>query len=1366
MRFGTHHSILRLAGNAIICVVFGLIMAESVSASILNEPMTHSTAPGWVIGGSAFLTASSGLDPDGNGWLRLTDLGGNEAGYAYLNTGFDITQGAVIQYDYVTWGGAGDGGFGCGTTGADGYSVFLFDGSQPFSVGASGGSLGYAQKTVAPVNPGLNYGYIGVGIDEWGNFSNPTEGRIGGPGGRCDAVALRGPYNHPSGAYFYLGGTASSIAQLSFPGQAYRPSQTGMEYRKVVVYLTPQSAPNYLRVDVYLQVGYNQPLTQVLNGLMVGRPVPATVMIGYAASTGGSNNYHEIRNLIVDPLPSSDIDLSISKIASSPTVTQSGPITYTVTARNNGPSNITANNVPITDTVPSLITGVTWTCAAAGGATCGAGSGSGNAINTTATLPLNGSAVYTITGTVSASAPLGTQITNTAALTVPGGINDYNSSNNSSSVTVSVTAAPISISGIVFNDNGAGGGTAHNGVQDGTEGTTNQTGMYAKLFRSSDLSTALQTYAIAAAGTYTFTNVPSYDNYTVIISNVNDTNFNPGPPNANWVYTAPANYTLTMSAGGSNLTNQNFGLWNGSRVSGKVINDNGLNGPISNANDGVLNAAETGIAGVTVRLTNNTGGTTYDTTTTDSGGNFALYTNTASATLRIYETNLAGYISVNYNAGTTGGTYTIGSDYIQFAYTLYTDYTGVIFSDVLDNTFLLATGAKNGSATAPVYYAHTLTPNTGGSVSFSVSSRTQGSWPAVAFYQDTNCNGVYDSGIDTLISGAITVYAGTPLCILVQENIPSSATNGTVDAIATQATFTYTNSVGPVVRTYNVTDTTTVVASNLSTSTKTWTDPNGGDQNPGDLIPYTITLIETAGVAASGVTVTDTFPAALTSLSVTSCPAGATCSFAGQTLTATNVSVPASGSASIVVSTTIAGGTTAGTTINNTATITNPAGPGATPVAPTITVSQSQVPASGNKPLYLYDNTSTPPYKLSRTAPTAGAEVTINATSSQTWSQNPAAAGAITINPSVSATVPVYLYVRAGTTNGNRSVTVSLQCSSGGTTLTQTQTLALNNTITLYTYGLPLGAALTCGAANRWNLTVTNNSAADSIRVSPYTGGNVSRAVLPSTTVISVSSVTAYSTAYPGTTQPLAFTSGNIYLRAVVSDPFGSYDINASNNATTQPKVTIKNPSGTAVVSAQPMPQAADSGAATKTFEYVYTPASSVPSGYWTVSVTAPEGTEGTISDTGVGTFYIAPSLTAVKTVQAVSDPVNGGTTPKPIPGAAMQYTLVVTNSSFGLADNNSMVVTDAIPTNTSMCVSNTCSNPPVAFSCASCGLSYVYGSNVTYSNQAGGGAPYNYTPTPDANGFDANVTGVRVNPTGAMAGNTSFNMIFQVKVQ
>ena len=521
-------------------------------------------------------------------------------------------------------------------------------------------------------------------------------------------------------------------------------------------------------------------------------------------------------------------------------------------------------NAQITDTVPSQITGVTWTCAGTGGATCGAASGSGNAINTTATLPLSGVATYTVTGTVNSSTPTGTQIANTASIGVPSGYTDYNPNNNSSTATTEVTNGNVTITGTIFLDNGAGGGTAHNGIKDGTEAGVSATTIgntyYVKVYNSNDLTTLLS-YATVTGGASTYTlTVPAYGAYTIILSTDNTATFDPSlATNGNYTYTLPVNCTNTVTTTGSNVTGLNFGVWYGARVVGKVINDNGAGGTSVNANDGIQNGTEAGIAGVTVKASSaaSGGGTLYDSETTDANGNFTLYiANTAgSGTVYLYETLPSGYIAVNFNAGTTAGAYSTTTNNITFTYTKYTSYVGVIFSNVPVNTFTPTPLAANCTAASPVYYAHTFTPQSGGSLALT-DTRTQTTWSAVVFYLDATCSGTYQSG-DTVISGAIAATAGAPICILVMDTVPSGATVGLTDKITTTGTFTYTNSPGPVTSALTVVDTTTVVAPASLTIVKS-ASPSP-KANPGQVVTYTILVTNTGTGVATNVAVTDSF---------------------------------------------------------------------------------------------------------------------------------------------------------------------------------------------------------------------------------------------------------------------------------------------------------------------------------------------------------------------------------------------------------------------------------------------------------------------------------------------------------------------------
>ena len=263
--------------------------AETVT---LSGSFSGSTLdPGWTVGGTGYtpvLTASAAggnIDTAGNGWLRLNSAAGNQATYAYNANSF-VSKDATIAaaFDYVSYGGSG----------ADGITFFLADASKTFSVGAFGGSLGYAQQTAAGgatnIN-GMNGGYIGLGIDEFGNFANNSEGRIGGSDADTatatpDAVSVRGPGDGLTG-YDYLGGTGTLPVSLDTPGAGPRPTVTTFQ---IIITATNQ-------LTVYMDRGATGTFTTLYNIDLSGYSRPDNLIMGFTGSTGGSTNIHEVRTV-------------------------------------------------------------------------------------------------------------------------------------------------------------------------------------------------------------------------------------------------------------------------------------------------------------------------------------------------------------------------------------------------------------------------------------------------------------------------------------------------------------------------------------------------------------------------------------------------------------------------------------------------------------------------------------------------------------------------------------------------------------------------------------------------------------------------------------------------------------------------------------------------------------------------------------------------------------------------------------------------------------------------------------------------------------------------------------------------------------
>ena len=151
------------------------------------------------------------------------------------------------------------------------------------------------------------------------------------------------------------------------------------------------------------------------------------------------------------------------------------------------------------------------------------------------------------------------------------------------------------------------------------------------------------------------------------------------------------------------------------------------------------------------------------------------------------------------------------------------------------------------------------------------------------------------------------------------------------------------------------------------------------------------------------------------------------------------------------------------------------------------------------------------------------------------------------------------------------------------------------------------------------------------------------------------------------------------------------------------------------------------------------------------------------ITNTSVSTAI----LVIQKTSTVISDPVNGTTNPKAIPGAIIEYTITVRNEGNRAVDANSLVILDLMPDEMAL-VPGT----PVTFTNGSTtsGLNtFNAATMVRYASTPGTAGPFTYTPTGVA---DRNVRTIRIAPTGTMAAASStasqpsFTIRFRARVE
>ncbi|MFT2753019.1 Ig-like domain-containing protein [Clavibacter sp. Sh2088] len=365
--------IRRLAALVVAAVGAALLVtlpAQTATAAsqLIAESFTGTSVadPAWKPLGSACLTRASSAPGSGSsalgvcgsrtqappasatpGALQLTDNRASAVGGVVYDNAIPASGGLDIKFDQYQYGTS--------SGGADGIGFFLTDGSVPLtSAGPAGGSLGYAQTTTSP---GVAGGYLGVGLDAYGNFSSGTEGR----GAGCttsgvlpspNTIALRGPGTGTTGYCYLTGGvpptslraTTTLITPTADLGRTIRITVSTARFPVVTVYAGATAGAS------------TASLSRVLQYTMT-TAAPSSYKLGYLASTGSFTDTHLIREVSVssiDDLSPLTLVKQIDRSTAQPAAYAEGQtIPYQFVVTNTG--GLTLSNLAVNDPQASSI---------------------------------------------------------------------------------------------------------------------------------------------------------------------------------------------------------------------------------------------------------------------------------------------------------------------------------------------------------------------------------------------------------------------------------------------------------------------------------------------------------------------------------------------------------------------------------------------------------------------------------------------------------------------------------------------------------------------------------------------------------------------------------------------------------------------------------------------------------------------------------------------------------------------------------------------------------------------------------------------------------------------------------------------------
>ena len=369
----------------------------------------------------AVASGAGKADAAGDGAFQITTNNNDESGFGLFTRPLETAKGIEVDFDFYQYNAHTYKDSLPPARGGDGITFFLINGAaSPAAAGDAGGSLGYRNL------PGA---LIGLGFDEFGNFSDPRWGGTGGPGERPNSVVLRGA---EATGYQYIAG-AKAPAMLAVDAATARDRAK----RHVTIKLSTRNV-----LSVYVNFFNGKGLQRVIGPINLnkikGQPVlPPTIKFGFAAATGSATAFHDITGMTVASLPP-DLRIAVSHAGA---FQPGGTGSYRLTVNDDSGAGPTTGPAAVTFHVPDGLTpqspsGDGWQCSV-----------SGQVVTCTRSDVLASGAVYPpISIPVAVAASASGTVTATAAVSDP---NDTGTvgKNATDSVTLGVLSPDLTITG-------------------------------------------------------------------------------------------------------------------------------------------------------------------------------------------------------------------------------------------------------------------------------------------------------------------------------------------------------------------------------------------------------------------------------------------------------------------------------------------------------------------------------------------------------------------------------------------------------------------------------------------------------------------------------------------------------------------------------------------------------------------------------------------------------------------------------------------------------------------------------------------------------------------------------------------------------